>query len=100
MSAPSGRSSLQGFVDNYIQSAMQLMVVIDHMRRSIAIGAGHEDAPPIHVVLETLLTDTFAHHADRPSRRDLATAARVLDWAMETTSREIFLVPLELEPED
>ena len=97
---PEMRTSLGCFVDAYIQSALQLMVVVDHMRESIASGRSSPDAPPIDVVLETLFTETFGAHSDGPSRRDFATTARVLNWAMDTTSKEIYLVPHELEPDE
>ena len=94
------KTSLGSFIDAYIQSALQLMVVIDHMRESIASGRSHPDAPPIDVVLENLFTETFGARRDGPSRRDYANAARVLNWAMDTTSSEIYLVPHDLEPDD
>jgi hypothetical protein len=97
---PEMRTSLGSFIDAYIQSALQLMVVIDHMRESIARGRSNVDAPPIDVVLEDLFAETFGADSAGPSRRDFATAARVLNWAMDTTSSEIYLVPHELEPED
>ena len=94
------KTSLGSFIDAYIQSALQLMVVIEHMRESIASGRSHPDAPPIDVVLENLFNETFGARRDGPSRRDYATAARVLNWAMDTTSSEIYLVPHDLEPDD
>src|SRR5690349_2768104 len=100
MPQPEMRTSLGCFVDSYIQAALQLMVVIEHMRESIATGRSSADVPPIDVVLQDLFIQTFGDRRNGPSRRDFATAARVLEWAMDTTSEEIYLVPHELEPEN
>ncbi len=82
-----------------MQFGGQIMVITNHMARSLEEGGATEGDRFDHV-LARLLTETWEADRDRPSRRDLATAARVVKWASEVTAEEICLIPHDLKLED
>jgi hypothetical protein len=85
--------ALDAFVDAVLTSGGQLAQIIDHMGRAAAVAPA--GAEPVDAVLRRLIAGTLAPLADRHDEATIASAAAVLEEAIDAVNGEIFLVPLD-----
>jgi hypothetical protein len=91
MTETESTSPLDWFVDSFLQSTGQMMLIVDHMSRY----PSDDSAEPFDETLRRLVAGVLEAEFQRRDPQEFAAAAALLATARELIGEEIFLV----EPE-
>ncbi|HEX8646353.1 MAG TPA: hypothetical protein VF715_05595 [Thermoleophilaceae bacterium] len=93
MTTPNTGSNVDRLSEALVSWAGSGTLIIDHMARNFTPGGD-----PIPDVLRRLIKETLRPLADRHAEADLSAAVTVIEDALETLARELYLV--EPDPGD